>query len=73
MIRWRDLSGRALRVLRGVTLPCGCVAGLYETYAGTTVMIIDERGDACLSARHRNGEIVSLEDEARPALGAVTR
>jgi hypothetical protein len=61
MIHWRDLNGRALRVLRGVTLPCGCVGGVYETYAGTTVMIIDEVDDACRSARHRNGHVVSLE------------
>lgn len=61
MMHWRDLRGRAFRVLRGVRLPCGCVGGLYETYAGPTVMIIDEVDDACRSARHRNGDVVSLE------------
>jgi hypothetical protein len=73
MIHWRDLSGRALRVLRGVTLPCGCVGGLYETYAGTTVMIIDEADAACLSAQHQNGYMVSLADDASPAPDASTR
>ena len=73
MIHWRDLSGRALRVLRGVTLPCGCIGGLYETYAGTTVMIIDEADDACLSAQHRNGYMVSLADDASRAPDASIR
>jgi len=73
MIHWRDLSGRVLRILRGVTLPCGCVGGIYETYAGTTVMLIDVADDACRSAQHRNGSMVSLEAGESPAQDTSTR
>lgn len=48
-----------MRLLRGLgsqLLPCGCLAGIYETYAGTTVGIIDARGDFCTMATHRPGE-----------------
>lgn len=55
MIRWRDLSGRVVRVLRGAALPCGCVVGVYETYAGTTVAIVDEVGPWCDEIDHRKG------------------
>jgi hypothetical protein len=66
MIPWRDLNGRVVRVLRGVKLPCGCLAGIYETYAATTVTIIDEAHDGCRLAQHRNGHMLS--SEAREAL-----
>jgi hypothetical protein len=48
-----------MRLLRGLgsqLLPCGCLAGIYETYAGTTVGIIDARGEFCTMATHRPGE-----------------
>ena len=35
-----------MRILRGLTsrlLPCGCVAGVYETYDGAVVTLLDER------------------------------
>jgi hypothetical protein len=65
MIHWSDVSGRTFRVLRGVTLPCGCIGGLYETYAGSTVMIIDEADDACRSPQHRNGCVLGPEAGGR--------
>jgi hypothetical protein len=55
-------NGSILRVLRGVCLPCGCVVGIYETYAGTTVAVIDETHAACRSAGHRNGHMMNFED-----------
>jgi hypothetical protein len=54
-------NGSILRVLRGARLPCGCVAGIYETYAGTTVAVIDEAHADCPLAQHRNGCMMSIE------------
>jgi hypothetical protein len=45
-------------ILRGLTsrhLPCGCVVGLYETYGGRVVSILDVRGERCEDARHEPG------------------
>jgi len=50
-----------MRLLRGLgsqLLPCGCLAGVYETYDGATVSIIDARGDECVSVDHRPGLLV---------------
>ena len=45
-----------LRILRGLDsrgLPCGCLVGLYETYAAATVAIIDAKGSVCADEAHR--------------------
>jgi hypothetical protein len=50
-----------MRLLRGLgsqLLPCGCLAGVYETYAGVTVSIIDARGDECVYDDHSPGLVV---------------
>jgi len=50
-----------MRLLRGLgsqLLPCGCLAGVYETYAGATVSIVDARGDECADDAHRPGLVV---------------
>ena len=47
-----------IHILRGLTsrhLPCGCVVGVYETYDGGVVSIVDVRGDRCEDARHKPG------------------
>ena len=47
-----------MRILRGLTshvLPCGCVAGVYETYDGHVITLLDERASMCLIDTHRNG------------------
>jgi hypothetical protein len=47
-----------MRILRGLTsrlLPCGCVAGIYETYDGEVVALLDERQATCRDRSHRNG------------------
>lgn len=55
-----------MRILRGLTsrvLPCGCVAGVYETYDGTVVTLVDERESTCQTNTHENGKpIPDLED-----------
>ena len=35
---------RILRLLSSRPLPCGCLAGIYETYAGPIAWIVDARG-----------------------------
>jgi hypothetical protein len=48
-----------MRILRGLTsrvLPCGCVAGVYETYDGKVVTLIDERQATCADPNHIDGE-----------------
>lgn len=47
-----------MRILRGLAsrlLPCGCVAGIYETYDGEVVTLLDERLDTCPNTDHQNG------------------
>jgi hypothetical protein len=47
-----------MRLLRGLgsrLLPCGCLTGIYETYADTTVTIIDARGEHCDNVGHTIG------------------
>lgn len=51
-----------MRILRGVgstLLPCGCLVGLYETYDGRTVGLLDARNPACVIAAHHVNALVS--------------
>ena len=44
------------RILRGLgsrALPCGCLVGLYETYANTTIAILDAKGPECADRAHQ--------------------
>jgi hypothetical protein len=50
-----------MRILRGLTsrlLPCGCIAGIYETYDGAVVTLLDDRNDQCPDPSHVSGEQV---------------
>jgi hypothetical protein len=56
-----------MRILRGLSskfLPCGCLTGVYETYDGTVVGIVDAKGAACLVAAHRNGKRIPVDASA---------
>jgi hypothetical protein len=58
-----------MRILRGLTsrlLPCGCIAGIYETYDGETVTLLDDRHADCSHADHEAGNPV-------PELGGLRR
>jgi hypothetical protein len=51
-----------MRILRGLTsrlLPCGCIAGVYETYQGRVVTLLDDRHSACAEPSHVAGEEIS--------------
>ena len=57
-----------VRIRRGLSsrqLPCGCVAGVYETYRDEIVTIIDVRGNGCGNAAHTSGNIVPAPRSAR--------
>jgi len=50
-----------MRILRGLSsrlLPCGCVAGVYETYDGAVVTLVDERSEQCADPAHVRGHQV---------------
>ena len=56
-----------MRILRGLTsrlLPCGCMAGVYETYDGTVVTLLDDRGSTCQLPLHVAGTAVPELDAA---------
>lgn len=47
-----------MRILRGLTsrlLPCGCIAGVYETYDGAVVTLLDDRSPECPVPSHVAG------------------
>jgi hypothetical protein len=56
---------RLLRGLTGRVLPCGCLAGVYETYGGKVIGSIDSRGGAC--DEHRLHQMISVR--SAPASG----
>ena len=50
-----------MRILRGLTsrlLPCGCLAGVYETYDGAVVTLLDDRNPDCALSSHVAGHEV---------------
>jgi hypothetical protein len=50
-----------MRILRGLTsrlLSCGCLAGIYETYDGAVVTLLDDRNPACRVPTHIAGNEV---------------
>jgi len=56
-----------MRILRGLgsrTLGCGCLVGIYETYDGDVVTIVDERGASCYNPRHEPGHSVAQQERA---------
>ncbi len=49
---------RLLRVVGSRSLECGCLVGVYETYGGESIEIIDSRGEDCKEASHRQGAVI---------------
>jgi len=47
-------------------LPCGCVAGVYETYDGPIVTLLDEREATCGNLSHIEGD--EIPDLAGPTV-----
>lgn len=49
---------RILRGLRSQLLPCGCLAGTYETYDGRIVYVLDEHEADCPDLTHAVGNSI---------------
>ena len=63
-----------MRILRGLSskcLPCGCLAGIYETYDGDVVTIVDAKGTGCMDQSHMNGKIIPTAEVPRPTSATV--
>ena len=59
-----------MRILRGLTsrlLACGCMAGIYETYDGEIVTLLDERDASCLDPNHQAGNKIHDLAAERPS------
>ncbi len=57
---------RILRVVGSGLLPCGCFVGLYETYSGPTVQVIEEKGLSCTDPAHAPGAQIALSRTGVP-------
>ena len=64
---------RILRVVGSRTLPCGCFAGIYETYGGQCVEFIDELARNCEVAEHRHGLISGGKAGCKPGWSSARR
>ena len=68
---WRDAGSKRneMRILRGLSsqcLPCGCLAGVYETYDRLIVMILDAKGTGCRDLSHRDGKVIPTKSSDMP-------
>jgi hypothetical protein len=59
---------RVLRIVASQQLSCGCLVGVYETYRGRIVQIVDHRAPRCMR-HHWVGQSV---DDA-PTMGSSHR
>lgn len=60
-----------MRILKGLTsriLPCGCFAGIYETYHGEIVALIDTKGSSCSDSSHESGKQIPALEPAKQSL-----
>lgn len=65
-------SPRTTGFLRGWTMPCGCVAGEYETRQGVTLTVVDAVASGCTSPAHRANAVLDVRSERavyRPGVG----
>ncbi len=56
-----ESKASAMRILRGLSsrfLLCGCLVGVYETYDGAIVTIVDARDATCAESAHQKGNVV---------------
>ncbi len=64
---------RLLRGLSGRVLSCGCLLGVYETYGGGIIAMVDARGTTCTEAGHALHAVVNRFDGQTPAAPAGDR
>ena len=52
-----------MRILRGLgsqRLTCGCLVGLYDTYDGRSVIMLDAPAPDCDDPRHRPNTVLDI-------------
>ena len=57
---------RMARILRGLSskiLPCGCLLGIYETYEGTVIGLVDAKGATCAISAHGDGKVIPVDEK----------
>jgi hypothetical protein len=62
-----------MRIRRGLgsrRLPCGCVAGVYETYGDEIVTIIDVSAPICADPTHHTGNVLTGSNDRPHAFEA---
>jgi hypothetical protein len=52
--------GRILRGLSSKLLRCGCLLGVYETYEGAIVGLIDAKAAGCTLVSHDGGNVLPV-------------
>ena len=55
-----------MAILRGLDshlLACGCLIGVYETYSGKTLSIVDAQGAHCREGKHRLNYVISEQHQ----------
>ena len=60
-----------MRIRRGLgsrRLPCGCVAGIYDTYRDEIVTIVDAHGAGCDHPGHLAGTVLPTSINESTAL-----
>ena len=60
-VKARTIAGWSpgVRALVGSrVLPCGCLAGIYETWSNSQVVIVDAHGKTCTDATHETNGIL---------------
>lgn len=63
-----------MRILKGLSsrlLSCGCIAGVYETYEGDVVTIIDAPGPSCSDRTHTDGNTIPSLSDTRTSKGTI--
>lgn len=53
------------RMLRGRMLPCGCAVGVYETWSGDVVQLVDAHAPTCFSKDHAVNAMLGPDVEVR--------
>jgi hypothetical protein len=53
------------RCVGGGRMPCGCTVGLYETFNGATLAVIDVRAPSCRTGDHAAGSLLDAAEAAR--------
>jgi hypothetical protein len=55
VLEWLQIA----HCLEGTQLPCGCVAGTYQTWSGIVLTIVDAPGAECPHAAHREHWVIA--------------